>query len=495
MLYTITSTLPRIHGGRTKSLLNRIKFLEDHLGEKLVIFTTNYDPDYLNIYEDFKERGIINDTLEIKIIYEWLSGHKLLEKYSKSFLFNKGVNTTEVSIPNLKEKIDKNIVRYYKDEVYVLYRQFYEDTNVLKFEDFMSPISKKKLERREYTKMGVLHRITNYSASTYNKLYEEYYDKKGTLYLKKFFSESEKNKVLYIVYYRNNAPFKFFKNMKELFTYYFNHVLEDGAIVFNDARLLDKSLIECKRNLKRVVVFHSTHLSGDEIRQSYKLAFNNNEKIDKYIVLTHHQKQDIQREFGIEDHKINVIPHFVETINDNEPGDKKDQFCYVGRIAKEKQINHIILAFSHYLKKGYHSKLLICGNDEDGEKTELLTLVKELGIENDVAFKNYIDHISEVYRDSIASILTSKFEGFGLTIMESLNEGCPVIAYDTKYGPNELIAHHQNGILVDKDNIDELAIAMENIRNHPLKNVKLNENFSKQTAISNYKNLLEQLKK
>lgn len=46
------------------------------------------------------------------------------------------------------------------------------------FEDFMSPISKKKLERREYTRNGVLHRITNYSATNYSKLYEEYYNKK-----------------------------------------------------------------------------------------------------------------------------------------------------------------------------------------------------------------------------------------------------------------------------------------------------------------------------
>ncbi|MDT3995707.1 poly(glycerol-phosphate) alpha-glucosyltransferase, partial [Mammaliicoccus fleurettii] len=83
MLHTITSTLPKIHGGRTKSLLYRIKFLEDNLNQKSIIHTTNYDPDYLNVYDDFKERNIISDSLEIKNIYEWLSNNKLLEKYSK----------------------------------------------------------------------------------------------------------------------------------------------------------------------------------------------------------------------------------------------------------------------------------------------------------------------------------------------------------------------------------------------------------------------------
>lgn len=494
MLHTITSILPKVHGGRTKSLLYRIKFLEENLNQKSIIHTTNYDPDYMNIYQDFKERGIINDSLIIKNIYEWLSNNNLLEVYSKPTMLNKKTKETKVNISNLKEKIDKNIVRYYKDKEYVLYRNFYEGTNVLKFEDFMSPFSKKKLERREYTKNGVLHRITNYSASKYSKLYEEYYDKKGDLYLKKHFSDIDKNKLLYIVFYRDNRPFKFFENEKEMFTYYFNHVFEDDAIVFNDARLLDKSLIECNKKLKRVLVFHSTHLINSDIRGSYKIALSKNENIDKYIVLTNYQKKDIQQDFEINDSKINVIPHFVESINDNKIINKIDQFCYVGRISKEKQIDHIIQAFSKYINKGYESKLLIYGKDEDGEKNKLQNLVHELNLENYVEFKGYTNNPKEVFRDSIASILTSEFEGFGLTIMESLNNGCPIISYNIKYGPSELIENNKNGVLVEKNNIDELAIAMENARNKPLKDVKLSENFSKQTAIYNYKKLLDELK-
>ncbi|MEB6339612.1 glycosyltransferase [Mammaliicoccus sciuri] len=493
LLHTITSILPKVHGGRTKSLLYRVKFLEENLNQKSIIHTTNYDPDYINIYEDFKDRGLINDSLIIKNIYEWLSNDNLLEKYTQPTIFNKRIKETKIKVPNLIEKIDKNIVRYYKDDEYVLYRNFYEGTDVLKFEDFMSPISKKKLERREYTKNGVLHRITNYSANKYSKLYEEYYNKKGDLYLKKYFSDIDKNKLLYIAFYRDNRPFKFFENEKEMFTYYFNHVLEDGAIVFNDARLLDKSLIECNKQLKRVLVFHSTHLVDNGIRSSYKIALNKNSEIDKYIVLTNYQKQDIQQEFQINDSKIKVIPHFVERINDSNIIDKIDQFCYVGRISKEKQIDHIIRAFSKYIKKGYESKLLIYGKDEDGEKNILLNLISELNLEEFVEFKGYTNNPKEVFRKSIASILTSKFEGFGLTIMESLNNGCPIISYNIKYGPSELIENYQNGILVDKNNIDELAIAMENARNKPLKDVKLSENFSKQSAINNFKKLLDEL--
>lgn len=100
-----------------------------------------------------------------------------------------------------------------------------------------------------------------------------------------------------------------------MFTFYFNNVLEENSIVFNDARLLDKPLIDCNKKLKRVLVFHSTHFVENGTRNSYKLALNNSDKISKYIVLTDYQKNDIQSEFDINDDKIKVIPHFVEILN------------------------------------------------------------------------------------------------------------------------------------------------------------------------------------
>ena len=493
MLHTITSTLPPIHGGRTKSLLYRIKFLEEKLNESTIIHTTNYNPDYLNVYENFKKRNIISNNLIIRNLYEWLSGNNLLERYNKTSLFSKSPKQTSIEISGLESKIDNNIVRYYKGNEYVLYRQFYEGSKVLMFEDFMSPISKKKLERREYTRNGVLHRITNYSATNYSKLYEEYYNKKGELYLKKHFSDINKNKLLYIILYENHVPIKFFKTEKEMFTFYFNNVLEENSIVFNDARLLDKPLIDCNKKLKRVLVFHSTHFVENGTRNSYKLALNNSDKISKYIVLTDYQKNDIQSEFDINDDKIKVIPHFVETLNTEKSFEKSNQFCYVGRISKEKQIDHIIKAFKIYIEKGNNSKLLIYGKDEDGELNRLSELVKELDLTNYIEFKGYTSNPAQVFEKSIASILTSKFEGFGLTVMESINNGCPVLSYNIRYGSSELIDNYKNGILVEQDNINDMAKAMENARYKPMKDVKLSGRFSLDSAIRNYKELVDEL--
>ncbi|GGI40677.1 glycosyl transferase family 1 [Mammaliicoccus stepanovicii] len=496
MICTITTTLPEIHGGRTKSLLNRIKFLEESLGEENAIFTTNYNPNYLSVYDSFEKRHIISENLKIYNMYEWLSNHNLFEKTRKKRHYLKRKEELKVPFKNYETKNSENVTRYYIDGQYVLFRRFYKNTKVLQFEDFMSPISKQKLERREYTLKGTLHKITNYSPFSRNKIYEEYYDISGNMYLKKFFSEEIKNKLKLIALYHNKKPFKFFKYERDLCTYYYNNVFKNGDIVFCDARGLDSALINCSMNVKKVMVYHSTHYDGDVTRGSYKKSLQNPDSIDKYLVLTDYQKNDILNDFEIDAHKIKVIPHFVDELLDKtvDQESKDDQFCYMGRISKEKRIDHIIEAFAKYIKNGHKTKLLIYGSDNGDELGRLKPVVNDLNVSDYVIFKGYTSNPLQVFNDSKASFLTSQFEGFGLTVMESINNGCPVVSYDIRYGPNELIQNYQNGILVEEGNINELADAMEYLSNHALDDVQLSKKFSSSTAKESFGNLINYLK-
>ena len=56
--------------------------------------------------------------------------------------------------------------------------------------------------------------------------------------------------------------------------------------------------------------------------------------------------------------------------------------------------------------------------------------------------------------------------------MESIEVGCPVIAYDVRYGPSEIIEHGKNGYLVEPDNIEAFSAYMDKIIKNPLKHVK-----------------------
>lgn len=64
-----------------------------------------------------------------------------------------------------------------------------------------------------------------------------------------------------------------------------------------------------------MLVFHNSHIDGDNIKSSYKIALENSDKVAQYLLLTHMQKDDIQHAYGISDEKISIVPHFIKAMD------------------------------------------------------------------------------------------------------------------------------------------------------------------------------------
>ena len=497
MLYTITSTLPPVHGGRTKALLNRIQLMHNDLNEINTILTTNYNPNYYEVIKSFVENNKLNAQIRVENIYDWLSDFKLLyNPHSNSDTIE--YQKVERDIEGLTSEIRKNnsdVVRYYDGDTYVLYRKFRPGSNILEFEDFMTPYCKKRVERHQYNNYGELHKKIYFSTKNYGKIVEKFYDRVGNKYCEKFFADDENTTLLLVQLYKDGKHFKAFENEKQLFQYYFQNRLEDGDIVFNDARLLDGALLQQTNNTKNVLVFHNSHLDGSNVKKSYKYALTNSERVTKYLVLTNHQKKDIQNLYSIEDDRFAVIPHFIEVAEPSrESSSFKDQFIYIGRFGLQKQLDHLIKAYKLFREAGYTSKLVLYGKDEADQLKMIKDLINEYALNEYVEINDYTSNPLVEFKASRASLLTSDFEGFGLTIMESIAVGCPVISYDVKYGPREIIENGQNGYLVEPNNISFFAKSMMKIVDEPLYSVKNNERLKHQTAIDNYAELLKQLR-
>lgn len=136
-----------------------------------------------------------------------------------------------------------------------------------------------------------MHKKIYFSTKNYGKIVEKFYDREGNKYCEKFFADDENTTLLLVQLYKDGKHFKAFENEKQLFQYYFQNRLEDGDIVFNDARLLDGALLQQTNNTKNVLVFHNSHLDGSNVKKSYKYALTNSERVTKYLVLTNHQKK------------------------------------------------------------------------------------------------------------------------------------------------------------------------------------------------------------
>ena len=106
--------------------------------------------------------------------------------------------------------------------------------------------------------------------------------------------------------------------------------------------------------------------------------------------------------------------------------------------------------------KGVHLILLGDGSDKDKiakkiQQKQLSSFVKIILFQNDVL--SFVQHAK-------ATLLTSRFEGFPMSLIESLAAGIPVISVDCESGPNEVIQHGINGLLVENHKPEALANAM-----------------------------------
>ena len=118
----------------------------------------------------------------------------------------------------------------------------------------------------------------------------------------------------------------------------------------------------------------------------------------------------------------------------------------------------MILAYAATRLPAQNIRLLLLG---DGPQKEYLqNLAKSEKLEDKVVFLDFQDNPFKFMKSARFTILTSKHEGLPNIITESLTCGIPVVAFDCKSGPGELIENGKNGLLVEDQNFDEFVKAM-----------------------------------
>ncbi|QCB47786.1 glycosyltransferase [Hydrogenophaga sp. PAMC20947] len=135
---------------------------------------------------------------------------------------------------------------------------------------------------------------------------------------------------------------------------------------------------------------------------------------------------------------------------------------FVGRLSVEKQVAALIRAFGNVNDRIVETRLVIVGHGP--EKSNLIQLAKDLGIESRVIFAGNVQglHRYAWYRVGQLLVLPSSFEAFGAVVNEALLSGMPVLCSD-KVGAKALISSNINGDIFKYGNDDELVLKMNGI--------------------------------
>jgi len=153
-------------------------------------------------------------------------------------------------------------------------------------------------------------------------------------------------------------------------------------------------------------------------------------------------------------------PFFIPEIEvKNDVLETQKVILFFGRFdEKVKNFSLLLEAFSQseIFSKGYKLHLLGEGNDLNFIKQK----IKSLNLQNYVEIFPFKNNPYQEVREAKFTILTSNYEGFPLSIVESLALGTPVIAVDCNSGPREIIKNEFNGLLVENHNPKALSQAI-----------------------------------
>ena len=90
--------------------------------------------------------------------------------------------------------------------------------------------------------------------------------------------------------------------------------------------------------------------------------------------------------------------------------------------------------------------------------------------------------MKEEYLDASLFVLSSRYEGFGMVLLEAMSCGVPVVSFDCPCGPKDLISDGENGYLVEDGDIEKLADRIVYLIRHPEKRKEMGAMAYKRSA-------------
>ena len=220
---------------------------------------------------------------------------------------------------------------------------------------------------------------------------------------------------------------------------------------------------------------------------------SNLKQLDKFVVLT---EEDYHNWSELDN--VTVIPDPLTFSSSSCSPLTEKRVIAVGRYVYQKGFDLLLKSWSIVEKKCPDWILTIIGQ---GERLQYENLIDELKIDRTrCKLLGPTERIQDEYMRSSLLVLSSRFEGFGMVLVEAMACGLPAVSFDCPCGPKDIIQNNVDGVLVESGNVEKLAEAIvmmiqnaEQRKNMATKAIENVQRFKMDQIAELWKSLFESL--
>lgn len=202
-------------------------------------------------------------------------------------------------------------------------------------------------------------------------------------------------------------------------------------------------------------------------------------KLDRFVVLTKADKNDWRKVTPEVEQIYNPLPFVSDEVS---PLDEK-RCIAAGRLESQKNFKDLITAWKTVDARHPDWKLSVYG--DGSQKESLQDQIDSMGLKGKVTLKGRTNDVRKELLGSSCLVMSSRFEGFPMILLEALATGLPIVSYDCPKGPSEIVTIGANGYLAKVGDTGTLAqgicsvIANEELRKRfGAESKRRSENFS-----------------
>lgn len=230
-------------------------------------------------------------------------------------------------------------------------------------------------------------------------------------------------------------------------------VCDDGLKAYFIPKIVSKNIpLVYERHVSKETEMreHFSFLKKTMIQAQWRLMEHLANSYQKYIVLTDGNRNEWKSLKNIE-----VIANPLSFYPEEQSSLINKQVICVGKQSYQKGQDLLLDAWREINKKHPDWNLAMYGKFEPSLKLE--DKAKDLNIQKSVFFYQPEKDIEAKFLESSIYVMSSRFEGFGMVLIEAMACGVPCVSFNCNYGPSDVIQNGEDGYIVENGNVKELA--------------------------------------